>query len=72
MELLMGLMFLGAFIVIVAVGFFLVLLFVLAMSVVFGSSIDPDDNGLLKSAEAREAWRQEKLKALNERTPNDY
>ena len=29
-----------------------------------GSSVDPDDNGLLKSKEQKEAWRQEKLKKL--------
>ena len=27
-----------------------------------GSDVDPDDNGLLKSKEAKEKWRQEKLK----------
>lgn len=40
--------------------FFLVILF----CVVTGSSVDPDDNGLLKSKEQKEAWRQEKLKKL--------
>lgn len=39
-------------------------LLILLSCIVTGSSVDPDDNGLLKSKEQKEAWRQEKLKKL--------
>ena len=41
--------------------FFLVIL----SCIITGSSVDPDDNGLLKSKEQKEAWRQEKLKKFD-------
>ena len=37
---------------------------VIVSCIITGSSVDPDDNGLLKSKEQKEAWRQEKLKRL--------
>lgn len=46
--------------VIVGVPAFFVIL--ITLCVITGSSVDPDDNGLLKSKEQKEAWRQEKLK----------
>ena len=49
----------------VIVGIPLFLLLVVLSCVVTGSSVDPDDNGLLKSKEQKEAWRQEKLKKLD-------
>ena len=48
----------------VIVGIPLFLLLVVLSCVVTGSSVDPDDNGLLKSKEQKEVWRQEKLKKL--------
>ena len=49
-------------IVIVGIPTFLIL--VILSCIVTGSSVDPDDNGILKSKEQKEAWRQEKLKKL--------
>ena len=49
----------------VIVGIPLFLLLVILSCIVTGSSVDPDDNGLLKSKEQKEAWRQEKLKKLD-------
>ena len=51
--------------VFVIVGIPLFFLLVILSCVVTGSSVDPDDNGLLKSKEQKEAWRQEKLKKLD-------
>ena len=48
--------------VIVCVPAFFIL--VLLSCIVTGSCVDPDDNGLLKSKEQKEVWRQEKLKKL--------
>ena len=49
----------------VIVGIPLFFLLVILSCIVTGSSVDPDDNGLLKSKEQKEAWRQEKLKKLD-------
>ena len=49
-------------VVIICIPLFFIL--VLASCIITGSSVDPDDNGLLKSKEQKEAWRQEKLKKL--------
>ena len=38
---------------------------VILSCIITGSSVDPDDNGLLKSKEQKEAWRKEKLKKLD-------
>ena len=35
---------------------------IIAWCIIAGSDVDPDDNGLLKFKEAKEKWRQEKLK----------
>ena len=50
--------------VVVIVGIPTFFLLVILSCVVTGSSVDPDDNGLLKSKEQKEAWRQQKLKKL--------
>ena len=51
-------------------GCFIAVLVVWCM--VVGSDIDPDDNGLLKSPEEKEKWRQAKLKKLyGEESEND-
>lgn len=55
---------LTCFLVIVGIPSFFILLIVFC--VVTGSSVDPDDNGLLKSKAQKEAWRQEKLKRLKD------
>ena len=49
---------------VVIVGIPAFFLLIILSCVVTGSSVDPDDNGLLKSKEQKEAWRQEKLKKL--------
>ena len=41
--------------------FFIVIL----SCIITGSSVDPDDNGLLKTREQKEKWRKEKLVKLN-------
>ena len=51
--------------VFVIVGIPVVFLLIILSCIVTGSSVDPDDNGLLKSKEQKEAWRQEKLKKLD-------
>ena len=48
--------------VVVCITLFFIL--VIVSCIITGSSVDPDDNGLLKSKEQKEAWRQEKLKRL--------
>ncbi len=50
--------------VFVIVGIPTFFLLVVLSCIVTGSSVDPDDNGILKSKEQKEAWRQEKLKKL--------
>ena len=50
--------------VVVIVGIPVFFLLIILSCIVTGSSVDPDDNGLLKSKEQKEAWRQEKLKKL--------
>ena len=50
--------------VVVIVGIPTFFLLIILSCIVTGSSVDPDDNGLLKSKEQKEAWRQEKLKKL--------
>ena len=47
------------------VGIPLFFLLVILSCIVTGSSVDPDDNGLLKSKGQKEAWRQEKLKKFD-------
>ena len=51
--------------VVVIVGIPVFFLLIILSCIVTGSSVDPDDNGLLKSKEQKEAWRQEKLKKLD-------
>ena len=50
---------------VVIVGIPAFFLLIILSCVVTGSSADPDDNGLLKSKEQKEAWRQEKLKKFD-------
>ena len=51
--------------VFVIIGIPTFFLLVVLSCIVTGSSVDPDDNGILKSKEQKEAWRQEKLKKLD-------
>ena len=51
--------------VLVIVGIPLFFFLVILSCIITGSSVDPDDNGLLKSKEQKEAWRKEKLKKLD-------
>ena len=48
----------------VMVGIPIFFLIVVAWCVITGSNVDPDDNGLLKTKKQKEAWRQQKLKNL--------
>ena len=50
-------------IVVIGVPAFFITLILLCIAT--GSSVDPGDNGLLKSKEQKEVWRQEKLKKLD-------
>lgn len=50
-----------AVIVGIPVFFFIVLL----SCIVTGSSVDPDDNGLLKTKKQKDEWRKEKLAKHN-------
>ncbi|AZN67028.1 hypothetical protein DX910_00560 [Acinetobacter haemolyticus] len=45
----------------IALGLGLFILIVILYSFITGSSVDPDDNGLLKTKAQKEKWRQEKL-----------
>ena len=55
-------LFTGLLIIVCVPAFFIL---VILCCIVTGSCADPDDNGLLKSKEQKEAWRQEKLKKLD-------
>ena len=48
--------------ILIVLGLPLIIMFIIAWCIITGSAVDPDDNGLLKSKEAKEKWRQEKLK----------
>ncbi|HAV5485940.1 TPA: hypothetical protein JI063_14115 [Acinetobacter baumannii] len=50
-----------AVILVIPVFFSIVILF----CIITGSSVDPDDNGLLKTREQKEKWRKEKLAKNN-------
>ena len=49
---------------IVMAGIPLFFFVVLVSCIITGSNVDPDDNGLLKTKKQKEAWRQMKLKNL--------
>ena len=46
-----------------------VVMLIIAWCIISGSNVDPDDNGLLKSKEAKEKWRQRNLKNLRIQIP---
>ena len=48
--------------ILIVLGLPLIIMLIIAWCIITGSNVDPDDNGLLKSKEAKEKWRQEKLK----------
>ena len=48
--------------ILIVLGLPVVVMLIIAWCIITGSDVDPDDNGLLKSKEAKENWRQEKLK----------
>lgn len=48
--------------ILIVLGLPVVVMLIIAWCIITGSDVDPDDNGLLKSKEAKEKWRQEKLK----------
>ena len=43
-----------------------VVMLIIAWCIISGSNVDPDDNGLLKSKEAKEKWQQKKLKKFKD------
>jgi len=45
----------------IALGLALLIIILILISIVTGSKVDPNDNGLLKTKAQKEAWRQEKL-----------
>ena len=49
-------------VILIVLGLPLIIMLIIAWCIITGSDVDPDDNGLLKSKEAKEKWRQEKLK----------
>ena len=49
-------------IMLIVFGLPLIIMLIIAWCIITGSDVDPDDNGLLKSKEAKEKRRQEKLK----------
>lgn len=49
-------------VLLIMLGLPVVVMLIIAWCTISGSNVDPDDNGLLKSKEAKEKWRQEKLK----------
>ena len=49
-------------VLLIMLGLPVVVMLIIAWCIITGSDVDPDDNGLLKSKEAKEKWRQEKLK----------
>ena len=49
-------------VLLIVLGLPVVVMLIIAWCIITGSDVDPDDNGLLKSKEAKEKWRQERLK----------
>ncbi|HDK9102397.1 TPA: hypothetical protein PVN69_001158 [Acinetobacter baumannii] len=52
-------------ILVVIVGIPVFFFIVLLSCIVTGSSVDPDDNGLLKTKKQKDEWRKEKLAKHN-------
>lgn len=52
-------------ILVVIVGIPTFFFIVILSCIITGSSVDPDDNGLLKSRKQKEKWRKEKLAKHN-------
>lgn len=50
----------------IVLGLPIIVMLIIAWGIITGSNVDPDDNGLLKSKEAKEKWRQEKLKKFKD------
>lgn len=48
-------------VLLIVLGLPVVVILIIAWCIISGSNVDPDDNGLLKSKEAKEKWRREKL-----------
>lgn len=46
---------------IIAASLAIFIIIVILSSIITGSSVDPDDNGLLKTKAQKEKWRQAKL-----------
>ena len=50
---------------IIAFSLAIFIIILILSSIITGSSVDPDDNGLLKTREQKEKWRKEKLAKHN-------
>ena len=48
-------------VLLIVLGLPVVVMLIIVWCIISGSNVDPDDNGLLKSKEAKEKWRREKL-----------
>lgn len=53
-------------VLLIVLGLPVVVMLIIAWCIISGSNVDPDDNGLLKSKEAKEKWRQKKLKKFKD------
>lgn len=60
MELLIAFTQIAGCLLLIALCLGLFIAVVVLWSVITGSSVDPDDNGLLKTKSQKEAWRKEK------------
>lgn len=49
----------------VPVTFALLIFCAIIQGILFGSTVDPDDNGILRSKQDREIYRQKKLRKYN-------
>ena len=61
MELLIAFAQILGCLLIIAVSLAIFIIIVILSSIITGSSVDPDDNGLLKTKAQKEVWRKEKL-----------
>ena len=61
MDMLIALVQFAGCLILIALCLGLFIMTLIMFCVITGSSVDPDDNGLLKTKAQKEAWRKEKL-----------
>lgn len=59
-----SLIILAKYVLMLLLGFILFFIWVIISLILFGSSVDPDDNGILRSKKQREKYRQYKLNKI--------